>query len=52
MLLVLYCLVSATWSPYPDITIKRTIIFAGLVLIGLTVAPPFSSCLLYTSRCV
>lgn len=43
MLLVLYCLVSATWSPYPDITIKRTIIFAGLVLIGLTVAPPFSS---------
>ncbi|OZI70862.1 O-antigen ligase family protein [Bordetella genomosp. 12] len=43
LLLVLYCLSSATWSPYPDITLKRTIIFAGLVLIGLAVAPPLSS---------
>ncbi|OWT74299.1 MULTISPECIES: O-antigen ligase [unclassified Achromobacter] len=41
--LMLYCLASATWSPFPDITLKRTIIFAGLILIGLAIAPPFST---------
>ncbi|MCJ9707921.1 O-antigen ligase family protein [Bordetella hinzii] len=42
LLLVVYCLASTAWSPYPDITLKRTVIFAGLVLIGLAVAPPLS----------
>ncbi|QDJ48503.1 O-antigen ligase family protein [Bordetella hinzii] len=42
LLLVVYCLASTAWSPYPDITFKRTVIFAGLVLIGLAVAPPLS----------
>ncbi len=42
LLLVAYCLLSMAWSLYPSITIKRTVIFAGLVLIGLAVAPPIS----------
>ncbi|ALM85436.1 O-antigen ligase [Bordetella sp. N] len=43
IVIMLYCGASAAWSPYPDITIKRTIIFAGLILIGLAVAPPRST---------
>ncbi|MEJ2894506.1 O-antigen ligase family protein [Bordetella avium] len=40
LLVVAYCLMTALWSPYPDITIKRSIIMIGLVLIGVAVAPP------------
>ncbi|OZI30208.1 hypothetical protein CAL29_19310 [Bordetella genomosp. 10] len=43
IVIMLYCGASAAWSPYPDITIKRTIIFAGLILIGLAIAPPLST---------
>ncbi|MFC4279119.1 O-antigen ligase family protein [Achromobacter aloeverae] len=39
-LVVLYCLVSAAWSPYPEVTMKRTFIVMVLFLIGVAVAPP------------
>lgn len=43
VIVYLYCLISALWSGYPDITIKRVIICVGLILTGLAVAPPFST---------
>lgn len=39
-MIVLYCAITMLWSPYPIITLKRTVQMAGLVLTGLAIAPP------------
>jgi exopolysaccharide production protein ExoQ len=39
-MVVLYCLASAAWSPYPEVTVKRTFIVMVLFLIGVAIAPP------------
>ncbi|MCB5364548.1 O-antigen ligase family protein [Pusillimonas sp. CC-YST705] len=43
LLLIAYCAVSAVWSPFPVVTLKRTFVFAGLALIGLAISPPTAS---------
>lgn len=43
VLVFVYCLVSALWSPYPLVTVKRIIILGGLLLAGLCIAPPIGS---------
>lgn len=40
LLVLLYCLVTALWSPLPVVTLKRVVIFGGLIMVGAAVAPP------------
>lgn len=39
---ILYCLLSAAWSLYPVVTLKRVVILIGLVLVGIVVSPPLA----------
>ncbi len=43
VLLVAYCGLSMLWSPFPVVTLKRAITFAGLIMIGLALSPPSST---------
>ncbi|MEI2414837.1 O-antigen ligase family protein [Orrella sp. JC864] len=43
LLILLWCACTAFWSPYPVTTVKRTVQLAGLILIGLAVAPPLGN---------
>lgn len=43
LLLIAYCALSALWSPFPIVTLKRVVVFAGLALIGLAISPPSAS---------
>lgn len=40
LLLVAYCGLTLLWTPYPDITFKRLVLLAGVVLIGIASSPP------------
>lgn len=40
--LLLYCLATALWSPFPVLTLKRGGMFAGIMLTGFALSPPFS----------
>ena len=42
-LTLLYCGASTLWSAYPTISLKRTILFIGLLLIGAAISPPIGS---------
>lgn len=39
LLMLCWCLASMLWSPYPIVTLKRSVQFGGLVLIGLVAVP-------------
>jgi exopolysaccharide production protein ExoQ len=41
--LLLYCCTTALWSPFPALTLKRGAMFAGMMLIGFALSPPFSA---------
>ncbi|RKP53598.1 O-antigen ligase family protein [Pararobbsia silviterrae] len=41
--LMIYCLVTALWSPYPVLTVKRAAMFAGIMLTGFALAAPSGS---------
>ena len=38
--IVLYCLITILWSPYPVVTLKRSIQLIGLTLVGIAISPP------------
>lgn len=38
--MTLYCLCTILWSPYPIVTLKRSIQLIGLILVGIAIAPP------------
>ena len=40
ILIILYCLCSILWSPYPVVTLKRSVQLIGLTLVGIAIAPP------------
>ncbi|MDY7578263.1 O-antigen ligase family protein [Herbaspirillum sp. RTI4] len=40
ILIILYCLASMLWSPYPIVTLKRVTQLAGLTLVGVAISPP------------
>ncbi|AOY98948.1 hypothetical protein BKK81_06515 [Cupriavidus sp. USMAHM13] len=40
--LLLYCAATALWSPFPVLTLKRAVMFAGMMLTGFALSPPFS----------
>ncbi len=40
LLVLLYCLASTLWSPYPFVTLKRGIVLGILIVIGLATPPP------------
>jgi O-antigen ligase len=42
-LTLLYCGASTLWSAYPTISLKRTVLFLGLLLIGAAISPPIGS---------
>ncbi len=42
LLLLVESIASTMWSPYPVLTLKRVVLFVGLMLTGLAVAPPTS----------
>lgn len=48
LITLLYCGASALWSSYPTISLKRTVLLAGLVAIGLAVSPPIGASRLLT----
>lgn len=35
IIIIIYCLASALWSPYPNVTLKRVIQLLGVVIIGI-----------------
>ncbi|RFB73781.1 MULTISPECIES: O-antigen ligase family protein [unclassified Herbaspirillum] len=38
--IILYCLLTIIWSPYPVVTLKRSIQLIGLTLVGIAISPP------------
>lgn len=42
LLVILYCLLSAVWSLYPVVTLKRVLILIGLVMVGVAISPPLT----------
>lgn len=38
--IILYCLLTAIWSPYPMVTLKRSVQLIGLTLVGIAISPP------------
>lgn len=38
--MTLYCLCTILWSPYPIVTLKRSVQLIGLILIGIAISPP------------
>ena len=40
ILIIIYCLSSSLWSPYPVVTLKRSVQLIGLTLVGIAIAPP------------
>lgn len=38
--LLAYCAVTLLWSPYPVVTLKKVIQFAGFMIVGMAIAPP------------
>jgi exopolysaccharide production protein ExoQ len=40
LLLVLYCLLTVIWSPYPTVTLKRVTQLVGLIIVAIAIAPP------------
>lgn len=43
LLMIAYCALSCIWSPYPVTSIKRVIQLAGLLIVGIAIAPPAGS---------
>lgn len=46
VLMLCWCLASMLWSPYPVVTLKRTIQLGGFILIGLVISPALAGRLL------
>lgn len=40
ILIIVYCLSTILWSPYPVVTLKRSIQLIGLTLVGIAISPP------------
>ncbi|WP_051516386.1 O-antigen ligase [Herbaspirillum sp. RV1423] len=38
--IILYCLITMLWSPYPVVTLKRSVQLIGLTLVGIAISPP------------
>jgi len=38
--IILYCLMTILWSPYPVVTLKRSVQLIGLTLVGIAISPP------------
>jgi exopolysaccharide production protein ExoQ len=40
IIMIMYCLTTMLWSPYPVVTLKRTVQLIGLTLVGIAISPP------------
>lgn len=40
IMIIVYCLLTTFWSPYPIVTIKRSVQLIGLTLVGIAISPP------------
>jgi len=43
LVMILYCLTSMLWSPYPIVTLKRSVELMGLTLVGIAISPPVAA---------